>query len=361
MALLFMDSFDHYLTGDIYKKWTAMVGTLATASIIAPDIANPGGPGQYLGLSGTTNSSNSTTYIYKSFTAAQTIICGGWFRAATLTNTWAGSGANDYRLFGVLDSGTVQVEVRCNNDGTLKVMRNGTLLATASVANAINVNTWYHIELKTKIDPSTGTYELRVNGVNVASGTGANTRASSNSSANQFALITKTVQNGNASVDTLYAKGVYVLDDSGSVANDFLGMVRVTCLRPSKKGNYSDWTPTFGDNLGGIEDNVIDGDYSFNMSGSAGQIDTFEMQDCPAASGTVYGIQHVIGARQDPGAARTIAALQRSSSTDYAGTTQSLSALYQFLLDIRTLNPATSAGYTVSEVNAMEAGYKLVS
>ncbi len=350
MALLFMDSMEHYVTADILKKWTGAITSIGIVSIAIADPTCPGGPGNYMRI--TSNDNGGPAYgVYKAFPSAQTVIAGGWFYPASF-----GSGAGT--IFAFLDSASAQIDLRIGSTGALSVTRNGSVLGTSSLTLSDSV--WVHIEMKVKIDNTTGTYEVRVNGVNWVSGTGADTQNTGNATVNQFA-VTQTRASGGSLTPFMFVKGVYVLDNSGSVANDFLGQVRVTCLRPSAIGNYSDWTPTFGNNMGSVEDTVLDGDLSFNMASSAGQVDTYEIQDCPASSGTVYGIQHVMGARQDAGATRTIRAKQRSAGVDYNGTSQTLTTAYQFYLDARSVNPATSAGYTVADVDAMETGYELVS
>ena len=70
---------------------------------------------------------------------------------------------------------------------------------------------------------------------------------------------------------------------------------------------------------------------------------------------------HRISAKQDGGAARTLAPLTRISGTDYAGTTVSMAASTVCYVEPVTVSPATSVLYTVSEFNAAEFGYKLIS
>jgi hypothetical protein len=53
--------------------------------------------------------------------------------------------------------------------------------------------------------------------------------------------------------------------------------------------------------------------------------------------------------------------LFRIGSTDYVGSTLGLSSSYQNLGQIYDNSPATATSWTVSEVNGLEAGYKLIS
>lgn len=348
MALLFCDSFDHYQTSDILKKWTGFLGGGGTSQFAISNRGDgviPPGGGQMLSLPAP---SSGIMGGYKQYANSATVVHGGWIYFIT------GSSPSYVRFFQMMDGVTTQLDLRGDSAGHISLTRNGTGLATST--NTLTANTWYHIEFKATIDPSVGAYEVRVDGVAwIGPTTGANTRATANSYSNGIGFLTDT------SPHRFYVKSAYVLDTTGSVANNFLGQVRVACLRPTEAGNYSQWTPNAGVNFSGVDEVLLDSDTTFNMSATANQIDTFRMTDCPIPSGSVYGVQHVLGAKQDGGAARRVSSVQRSASVDYVGTSQALSGSYSFLLDPKTVNPATSAAYTVSEVNALEAGYKLVT
>jgi hypothetical protein len=356
VALLFMDTFDHYQTSDITKKWTECSTPGSTTTLLntnAAALAFPGGGQNYSQIAGGNN-----IFLGKTLPTNYTVgIVGGWFYFTSLPN-------NVNHIMMLCDTlvglgGTCQVNVAGDGAGHLTVQRGGgsgsagTVLATSTLT--LSLNTWYHIELKTTIHPSAGVVQLKVNGVDwIASTSSLNTR---NSGTTQFNALE--LNAGSANIT--YCKLIYVCDTSGSVANDFLGVCRGVVLRPVGAGNYSQWTPNSGANWFAAADAFADGDLSFNADSTAGHIDTYAFDDAPAGSGTIHGIQHVIEARQDAGATRTIAPVQRSSSTDYVGTSQNLASGYVFLTEAKSINPATSAGYTVSDLNAAEFGVKLIA
>jgi hypothetical protein len=102
-----------------------------------------------------------------------------------------------------------------------------------------------------------------------------------------------------------------------------------------------------------------DGDTSYNYESSVGDIDTFVTPGVSAAS-TVYGVQTNLYARKDNTGARQVSDIVRQGGTDYAGTTGTLSASYQFFSTLRNQDP-TNSNWTAANVNADEFGYKLVS
>lgn len=356
MALLFMDTFDHYYNSTLGAlKWTqaAANGTFTLSSTSTSALAFPGG-GQVLTHSSGGNNVVTSKTLASNYTTG---IAGGWFYFTSLPGTTEA-------ILGLSDGASLPCQVSVAGDGAghLTVYRGhssgsaGTLLATS--ASTISTNTWYHIELKATINNTTGAYEVRVNGSAVIGPTtGANTRNSANNQFNVFTLL-----NGASGNSLTQCKLAYVCDTSGSSAADFLGVVRGVVLQPSGAGNYAQWTANSGANFYTVKESpVVDGDLSFNATGTANNIDSFTMTDLPSGSGTVMAAQTVIYARQDAGAARTMAPFFRISSTDYTGTTVSLAASYAYYLQQYSVSPATSSAWTVSELNAAESGYKLIS
>lgn len=351
MALVFCDGFDHYVGAtDMLKKWTGTInGTTVANNKTDPSYARPPGGMGYSCAEGTTNRG-----VYKTLTSTHATFVSGF---AFLTTSTLGSSAIIWAVYDSTSgtpSGTAQLDIRGDGAGHLRLTRGGTTLATST--NVLSASTWYFVEIKATIHNTTGAYEVRVNGSStgwIPAATGANTRGQSS---NNFCDVIS-VQSGNG-ISTCYIDDFYFL--SGSAPNnDFLGPQKIVTLFPSGSGNYSQWTGNYAANYANVNELTGDGDSTFNQSATANQIDSFTFDDVP--TGTIAAVQHTMMVRQDAGAARTIAPLQRSSSTDYAGTTLSCAGSYQFLTDPRDTDPATSAAYTTANVNAAEFGYKLIS
>lgn len=343
MAVIFVDGFDHYSAVDALKKWTLMYQFtygIGQQFDIRPEYARqPGGMGVVLGGGGDRRAEKNLPASYA------TMIAGfnAYFTQA------GGSGG----FFAFIDAGSEQISLRRNSSGNVLVSRAGTTLATSS--NLLSLNTWYHFEIRSTIHNTTGAYEVRVNGSStgwIPSATSQNTRGTgSNNSANGVRLW---AQDG-----IWYCDDFYVLDTTGSVSNDFVGPQKIITLYPNAVGNYSQWTGNYASNFVNVNETTGDSDTTFNQSSTVNQIDSFVYDDIP--SGTVSGIQHVLLARQDAGTQRAIAPLQRSSGTDYVGTAVNLPGSHLYILESKTLNPATSAQWSASEVNSAEFGYKLTT
>jgi hypothetical protein len=337
-----MDGFDYYVTADISKRWT----TNSVWAVSPLAARQPSGQGI---------TASGAALVTKTFGANYTAGCIGW----AWQNTAGGN--NAARTFmTVLDGASEQISVRTNSSGVLVVNRGATLLATGTTVLSINV--WYYIELKFSIHASAGTVLMQLNGATetltyvTGTSTTQNTKATANVQWNGFQF------NQPGSGITYNIDDVYVLDTSTGTNTTFLGPVRVVASYPAANGTHADWTPNGGSNMGSVSEQYEDGDASFNASATANQIDTFELQDLPVASGSVLAVSPHYVIRQDAGAARTFAPVLRIGGSDYVGSTQGLSSSYQNLGQIYDLQPVGGTpAWDVSTVNAMESGYKLIS
>lgn len=346
MALLFCDSFSHYQLADASMKWS-------TLAMNAPNILPAYGlrPGAMALLA----AGNANQLWSRTIPNTVTFIAGGWFRTGSVGNAGI--------IFAGTQSGTEHVSVRYTNTGAITFTRAGTVLATST--NVISVNTWYHIEVKCTIgdtgDSPSGRYEVRVNGTATGwipdSGAGQDTRNGASQLINEFRIYTRGANDSSGGNHRF--SDVYICDASGSVANDFLGPLRIAVLRPDGPGNHQDFVGNHADRFVNVSDFVMDGDTTFNQSDTPGDIDTFPLTTLPA--GTVHAVQHVITARQDSGSGRQIRPITRIGSTDHQGTTVSTGASHQMFLEPRSVSPATSSAWTASEINGAEFGYERVS
>jgi len=341
------DTFDHYQfntlsanfsTLPIATKWTG-IDVDSPVLAVSSEYARPGAAG------GCGLRVASSRWIYKTLPGgAQATRC-----LAFWWNPQAANATNDLIIAAFLDSTTEQLSIRLNSSGRLVVSRAGTALATST--NTFSSNTWYWIEFKATIHNTTGAYEVKVNGTStnwIPAATGANTRGTgSNNSATGIRI-------GNSS-------NVVQWYDDVVVADDFMGQVQGAFLRPAGPGNYAQWTPNSGSNDGAVRSPFPDADNSFNSSTTSGDKDTFAMEKLPSGgTPTILGVQHVILAKQDAGTQRTVRPKQRSSSTDYSGTGVNTGTSYVYIVEAKPTNPATSAAWTKSGLEAAEFGYENV-
>jgi hypothetical protein len=339
VALLFCDGFDWYLTADLAKRWTSVgsAATTTTAVRRAPSV-------QAASLGGNAGAVSAVA-LHKSFGANYATGCIGF--------AWYSTAVASKSIAMIIDGTSEQISIRTNSSSVLTVNQGNNVRATGSTV--LSTNTWYYIELKFTIHNSAGIVELKLNGATeIASTSSLDTTGTANAYFNGFGFF-------QTASDTRYVDDVYALDTGSGANTNFLGPVIVTARYPDGNGNASDWTPNGGSNMGCVSEMFEDGDGSFNQSATAGHIDTFTMQNLPAAAGSVFAVaQHTIAA-QDGGAARTIRQKLRIAGTNYSGANVATSSSYQMFSEYRDTSPATSSAWSVAEVDGMESGYELVS
>lgn len=342
MAFVFGDTFDTYGAADLAKRYVPLGGATfgIDVQLIPCPTTIPLPPG-----GGSVMCCTTTRFAARPVASAQTYIACGWWYCS------ANPATNSMIIVFYDPSGSEHVSVRGNGGGKLTVTRAGTVISTST--NSITVG-WHHIGLVAKIDDSTGTYDLYVDGTTTGwcSGTGADTR-------NGGSALVGSIAFGWSGAT--YWKHVLILDTSGSVSNAWPGMVVGSALRPVGVGAHAAWTSNSGTNFGAVGEVTADADQTFVQSSTPDQIDTHVMSDLPASSATIIGVQHCLMARQDAGTARTIAPVDRIGGTDHVGASVNLAGSYIDYLIPETTSPATSAAWDLAEVNAMEAGYKEIA
>jgi len=360
MSLLFIDSFDHYVTADVAEKWTTIS---SSGGGVVPTINATGGrrgSGSFrlsvqLG-SGNTAQASVTKNIFGATDA--TAVVG---LAVAISNA-ATIGGTGIQLVSIRDTGTAQITLRLNSNLTLSVLRgahNGTVLGTTTAT----LSGYGYLELKALIHASAGTVDLRLNGVSVLSLSAQNTRNTANTSWNAIAVGQIDFAGGTWSTSaaaTVDFDDLYLLDGAGAAPwNTFLGDVRVDARYPTAEGANSAWTPLSGtDNALMVDETAPDDNTTYNSTGTVGAVDTHVVQDAPVAGATIYGVQHCLAmAKSDAGVCQ-IAPVIRHGSTDYVGAAIAPATTYAYGLQIAQVNPGTSAQWTEANFNAAEFGYK---
>jgi hypothetical protein len=333
MAIVFVDGFDYYPIANITRKWTAGAASSMQTGVYA---------GNCVRFNGTNNN------ISKAFTAAATIGVSFYLRIFQ-----ASAAATAICIF--KDTSTTHVDVRIDANYKLYATRNGTTLGSAST-NALSLNTWYHVEIKTLIDDSAGTVEVRINGTN--SGwlnlTSQDTRNAGNASVNTINLAP-------GSSSYFDYDHLVIWNTSGNAPTNFMGDTKVVTLYPSgDSGTNNAWTASTGSSKYACVDETQTSDTDYISSTTAGNIQTFTKGACDMA--TVRAVAINLVQEKDDASAYTIAELTRSGSTNYANaTTVAPAASYVDSQWIRDQDPATSSAWTESGVDNAEFGVKHVT
>lgn len=366
MALLLMDSFDHYAIADITEKWTQ----LSASPTITPTINSSAGRhgSSAIRWSSAINGAGKTLRsVLNPAPSGATCVVGFAF---THTGGFAnlGSGiANDPNainssntgcpgIFYVLASGTTQVYAVLNSSGTISVYRasttTGVLLGTTSAALSAGVVTY--IEISVLIDNSAGTVSVRFNGAEVLALTSQDTL---NTSATWTEIGIGHLCAGNTGISWDY-DDLYCLDGSGGAPwNARLGDSRVDAGLPTAAGTTTGWTPSAGANYQCVDETAPNDDTDYTSASTVGLTDTYVVPDAPS-TGVIQGVQVNIACKKMDAGSASVAPVVRIGSTDYVGTAQNPGTTYAYLRSVYATSPATATGWTVAEFNGAEFGYQ---
>jgi hypothetical protein len=296
--------------------------------------------------------SGSGNYFAKFFGNFQTLIA-GWANYNS-SSVWV----NGNRIIAFVDSATTQVDVRTDASGHLFATRNGTTIGSASSGTL--TTGWHYYEVKAHIASGTsGSVEVRVDGVVFLTVTGVNTQATGNAFANRvywLPLVQSTQQ---------YYKDLYVLDTGTGINTTYLGDIAVAVIWPNSAGTNQQWTPNTGTQVAAVQDGIAhtgtwpDGDTTYIGDGTSGHISDFGHQ-AVTVTGTIFGAIHASYARKDVAGSQSInqVALQSGSVVE-TGATISLGNAYLYYFDVLEQDPTGPATWTDTTFNATAFGVKV--
>jgi hypothetical protein len=331
--LRFVDSFDHYASGDAAAKYT---------SVASPTILTSGARTG----TGCLELANSSASVRRDFTPADAEwIVGVAFKALTTLN-----GAGGVAL---TDAGTIQVHWRANTDGSITVYRGsgtGNPLGTTSGVT-LSLGTWAYIELVATIEDS-GSIELRVDGISRLVVAPIDTQATANQSADGVALV-------NGASGAVRFDDLYVCDGGGSVNNAPLGDRRVRCVLPNGDGAHNEWDCSTGSSRSALVDETPPtGDSDYVSSATIGDRQLCTFVDVGTLA-NVAGVQVTAMARKDDGGTWDLALLARPGSTLYSSSDKPVTSAYTFLSHIWETNPDTSLAWTGAGIDGAQFGFKV--
>jgi hypothetical protein len=223
---------------------------------------------------------------------------------------WQTGGANSKLIFALYNGNTLGLNVRMTTDGVVAVLRGGTLLAD-NVAE-LNANTRYWVELSAKIDGTEGDWTLRIDGVEIGSGSSENTGSAAIDNVRGRADGgTAGIGNARGWWGTLYIRERPALEDG------FLGPLVPTVLDPDSDVAV-DWTPSTGtDNYALVGTPLDIGTYV--DSDTATDVDEYTAEDLGAGVNSVVAVLRFSVSEAPNGGSPQIAHGIKRGSTEVYG------------------------------------------
>jgi hypothetical protein len=357
MAFLFGDTFNHYATADLPKKYTQIDLTNTQNSSTPAISANGPRSNNALRLHPIVTTISSSGRLRKVFDApvatGDTIIVG--FRInpgqAFTPNMSVGTNLDtSNNLFVVYQAGSAVCWLRVNADGSISFLR-GTTVVVSSVTG-LTQGIWQYVECKIKLHASAGTVDVRLNGLSgspLISSTGLNTTNTGDVTFSELGL--PKLHSGNSGTAGNWdIADLYVCDGSGSTSNDFLGDVRGDVLLVNAAGAETNWTPDSGSNYARVNEASIDSDTSYVSATTAATKDTYKTPTQAVAGADIFAIQVNMGARKTDAGAAGLKAIARIGGTDYLGTELGVPSTYAFLRQIWDRKPSDSSVWADADI-----------
>lgn len=305
----------------------------------------------------TTTGNNTRTLTPPGVSSMATVIFGCALNCASSVH-----GSTTLRLVTFQISGSDVATLNLDATGKITLRSGGTtgtILATGTNA-AFGDLTWKSFQVKFVAHTSSGTCIVKVDGTTVLSVTGAQTASSSGA-------VTTLLHRGVGSTvvidDGWLCDGVDATATQGAPNNDFMGDLRVAHLLPDGDGASSGWTRSTGSTNYTLVDDASNAlnttDYVSAVAASSAD-DLYTLADLPSLAGQVLGVRvGVYGAKTDAGAAAVKTLVRENSTTTADSAGLNLSTTYGGLFGtFRTNRPSDGAAFTVSDVNAMQAGQR---
>jgi hypothetical protein len=399
MALLAFDGFDHYGTdADLLARtgmlqWVASNQPSGNSVLYAAGRSGTGKCGQFVAgehgswLTATINSDTDEAFYG---IAVRVISDGVPYFDLQIWDDLANNAPFTFRFF--TSSGAViaysgdpsTTHIYSYANGHIIDEGPGTFPIATSSSNVFNPFVWNFLEMHVTQDVQTsvagsltdhGTFELKVNGVNVLSGTGAATFYPTGDFSGAGNYVNTSKYSGwrikcgevEGEFPGMEFDDFYCLDNTtGSGANPlntYLGDCAVNTTFPTANISVQ-WAALANQNWQEVATVPFAGDNAYNNTLHDGYTDKFTFGAVPADSSTVIGVQ-VTGAFRslNVSGSQIDVTIQSGSSTSgeaftVLGGTRSAYAYYPTLY---VLDPNTGADWTISAVNALTASYTLAA
>ena len=346
MGIIFVDGFDHQntsadlATGD---DWTSAANVVISAA-----------SGRF-GGKGLTQSGFNTNNLLKTFSSTRTQ---GILGFAINLPSLGGGLAGEWKI---LDSGgAVQLSLAIDSgaNGLIQVYRGdagggGTLLGSTS--SSLLANIWGYVEFQWSISTAAGTVKVVLNGNTVLNLTAQNTNPSGTTNWQSIQWANRT--------SGIFMDDLYMIDPATGGANAPLGVangVQVETLFPTANQGSQQFTPLANTNWQEVSETAMDSNTSYNSSANLGNQDLFDIGALSDNPDKIFAVA-VRSACERDSTTNPIKIKNRlvSSATESDGATITQGTSYAYQTDIYETDPATSAAWTQTGVDAAQIGYNL--
>lgn len=271
------------------------------------------------------------------------------------------------RIGGNASAATAEARLRLTSSNQIQVQYGSGTTVDTSVTT-LDDNAWHYIEWQTILGTGTsGSYEVRLDGVNIMSDTNVRTQQNSNVPAQAFHLRSTSSTGGTSYDEATMYDDWYVLDDSGSVNTDFLGPITIHHRQIKVTGTDTDFT-TFGgasNAASGVNNIQLEaGDnYGIDSANTSTNTSTFIPYQTFGTSTNIYGIRLTSRVKTE----KSYEVFKFKHIVDSGVSTDSVTqrGIYDkhgFLtkMSLFDTDPDTGAAWTVNGFNGAEFGLEII-
>lgn len=336
MSVLFRDGMDRYNTAtDLLMVYNVSTGSYGTTS------GRFGGGGfspSSIGLTLSLPSSESEFWMSM---------------ACSLT----GSGSGDRVVVSFMSAASSSNGVEScltynNSSGAWKLWRGqmGTLLGTFTSPMASG---WHWLDVHFKFDGSAGVFEVWLDDIQEIDLTAQNTIENGG----QTTIIAMTWGDINSG-----AAAPFTIDDIflTDVTTGRLGDSRIVTLLPISDASPNQGMPSTGsDHYAVVDEPGFNTSDFITMPNTSGDKENFGFQSLTGSPATIYGVGLVLISEKSDAGAYSLEPFVISNSNEADGSSQGLLTTWSLQQSFFPTDPNTSAAWTASAVNAIQAGFKV--
>lgn len=266
---------------------------------------------------------------------------------------WRCNAIHDNILVRWINGGTLQGSLRVDASRYPTLNVGSTLVATGT--KQLLINTWYLIEIRVKIDDSTGVLALRVDGANDASFSG-DTKPSTPSTVTNLDFYNH---------NTAFLDDLALNDTTGGSDDSWCGEGKIILLKPNGNGDASDLTGSDGnstDNYLLVDEVPLDSDTTYVEGSTSGNRDLYALEDFSGAGMTINRVWVEARAKDTvaDGGQCKLSIKPSGGSEDKSSAIDLLTSYTNILGTVYTLNPADSAAWEDADLDSLQVGFEVV-
>jgi hypothetical protein len=244
--------------------------------------------------------------------------------------------------------------IKWREDGSIWVFRGSSTYLGTTKPGILSGDIYRHLEVKYHVDNNSGEVEIRCDGEVVYSGENLDTQVYTGG------ITWVNLSDGDPEWQDY--DDIYILDESGSYNNDFIGHAEVRTAFVTASGEYTQWLPSSGENYECVDDEYAgaDSDYLVASGEDLDQLDSYKFTEfsLPGDSPQFLGVNVWTYQYMEMSGLQRICHTVRVGSADYSGEMHYVPPGFDFRSTVFERDPSDDGAWTESVLNSAEFGVK---